>query len=70
MAKVKIEEIVDHLSSEMRKALVEAVRAATDLEVIDDRALFREFKGQSGAGATLGRKYRIPASTQNESPLC
>ena len=44
MAQLKIEDVVDHLSSEMRRALVDAVRAqAPDLR-LDEYQLFRDFK--------------------------
>ncbi len=44
MARVKIEEIVDHLSSEMRRALEEAVRAQLPGAKFDSYQLFRDFK--------------------------
>lgn len=44
MAKVKIEEIVDHLSSEMRRALAETFATVAPGVQVDDRELFREFK--------------------------
>jgi len=43
MARVKIEEIVDHLSSEMRNALVEAVTQVAPEVRIDAHALHRAF---------------------------
>ena len=44
MAKIKIEEVIDHLSSEMRRALADAIsRVLPDVDY-DDRELFREFR--------------------------
>jgi len=48
MAQVKIEEIVDHLSSEMRKALTIAVNNAIPNAEFDERELFREFRRAVG----------------------
>lgn len=44
MAKVKMEEIVDHLSREMRRALSDAVREVSPNSNIDEYELFRAFK--------------------------
>lgn len=44
MAKVKIEEIVDHLSYEMRNALAEAVREHLPNATFDEDTLFQAFK--------------------------
>jgi hypothetical protein len=44
MAKIKIEDIVDHLSSEFRKALVEALDRVVPDADYDERELFRQFK--------------------------
>jgi len=44
MARVKIEEIVDHLSSEMRRALEEAVNECARDADVDAYDLFRAFK--------------------------
>ena len=44
VAKVKIEEIVDHLSYEMRNALAEAVLEHLPNVTLDEDALFRTFK--------------------------
>ena len=44
MARVKIEEIIDHLSTEMRKALADAVNRTMPNPEFDERTLFREFK--------------------------
>ena len=43
MARVKIEEIIDHLSSELRKALEEAVRKEIPDAEFNQRQLFRQF---------------------------
>ena len=53
MAKVKMEDIVDHLSSEMRKALASAVRSEIPDADFDERQLFRKFK------RAVGRKCMI-----------
>ena len=53
MAKVKIEEIIDDLSSEIKKALDEAVRRTIPGAVFDRNSLFREFK------RAVGRKCRV-----------
>lgn len=48
MARVKIEDIVDHLSSDIRRALRDALgRTAPECEV-DSRQLFRAFKRAIG----------------------
>ncbi|BBQ13553.1 hypothetical protein WP1W18C01_39130 [Stenotrophomonas maltophilia] len=44
MAQVQMDEIVDHLSSEMRKALADAVREVAPEAKIDSYQLFRAFK--------------------------
>lgn len=44
MARVKIEEIVDHLSSEMRRALEDAVSEVIGDAAYDSYELFRAFK--------------------------
>ena len=48
MAKVKIEEVIDHLSSEMRRALEEAVREVLRDAHIDSHELFRAFRRAVG----------------------
>jgi hypothetical protein len=48
MARVKIEEIVDHLSSEMSRALEDAVDRTFPNEQFDRNALFREFRRAVG----------------------
>jgi hypothetical protein len=49
MARVKIEEVVDHLSSEMRKALEDAARETVqDDGSFDPDDLFRAFKRAVG----------------------
>ncbi len=48
MARVRIEEVINHLSSEMRGALKQAVqRTMPDVE-FDSNRLFREFKRAVG----------------------
>lgn len=44
MAKIKIEEVIDHLSSEMRKALKDAISEVAPNTNIDEHELFRAFK--------------------------
>ena len=44
MARVKIEEIVGHLSTELRKALDEAVRKEIPDADFNPQQLFREFR--------------------------
>jgi hypothetical protein len=48
MARVKIEEIVDHLSTEMRKALSIAVNNSIPDADFDERQLFRDFRRAVG----------------------
>ena len=43
MARVKIEEVVDHLSTEMRRALGDTVREVLPNANVDEHALFRAF---------------------------
>jgi hypothetical protein len=44
MARVQIEEVVDHLSSEMRRALEDAVRECAPNASFDPHELFRAFR--------------------------
>lgn len=44
MARVKIEEVIDHLSSEMRRALEDAVRETIPNVQVDAHELFRSFR--------------------------
>jgi len=44
MAKVKMEEIVEHLSSEMRRALSDAMKEVSPNSNFDEYELFRAFK--------------------------
>ena len=48
MARVNIEEIVDHLSSEMRRALEETVKTVMPGVDFDAHKLFREFRRNVG----------------------
>lgn len=48
MARIKIEAVVDHLDSEMRKALAAAVTRVIPDANFDSRQLFREFKRAVG----------------------
>jgi hypothetical protein len=53
MARVKVQEIVDHLSSEMRRALSAAVREIEPEVEIDEHALFRAFRRAVGRKCAL-----------------
>lgn len=44
MARVKIEDVVDHLSSEFRRALEEVFQNHAPGTAIDSRAVFRDFR--------------------------
>ena len=44
MARVKIEEVIDHLSTEMRKSLRDSVNKVIPEVTFDERELFRQFK--------------------------
>jgi hypothetical protein len=48
MARVNIEQIVDHLSSEMRRALEAAVRTNIPQATFEPLELFREFRREVG----------------------
>jgi len=48
MAQVNIEQIIDQLSSEMRKALVATIREHAPTCLVNDHALFRAFRRQVG----------------------
>ena len=48
MAHVKIEDIVDHLSTEMRRALEDAVKSVAPNAHFDAHQLFREFRRAVG----------------------
>ena len=49
MARVKIEDIVDHLSSDMKRALERAVERTCPDVAFDRNQLFREFRRAVGA---------------------
>ncbi len=44
MARVKIEGVVDHLSTEMKRALADAVRKTIEDAEFDEGALYRAFR--------------------------
>lgn len=44
MTKIKIEEVVDYLGSEMRKAIEDAVYSSVPDAVFDGHILFQKFK--------------------------
>jgi hypothetical protein len=48
MARVKIEEVIDHLSSEMRRTLEETVKTVVPSAHFDAHDLFREFRRNVG----------------------
>lgn len=48
MARVKIEDIVDHLSSDMRRALTAAIEQHAPDADLDTAAIFRSFKRAVG----------------------
>lgn len=48
MAYVKVEEVIDHLSSEMRRALQDAVNQVAPDANFDVYGLFREFRRAVG----------------------
>ena len=50
MARIKIEQVIDSLSSEMKKALKESVEKVLPGANVDSSALFKEFR------RTVGRK--------------
>lgn len=60
MAKIKVEDIVDHLDSEFRKALEEAVNHVIPDATFDPYELFREFK------RTIYRKCSIWESVPDQ----
>jgi len=49
MAKINIEEVIDHLSSQMRKAIEDAVYSSVPDAAFDGRVLFYEFKRAVGS---------------------
>lgn len=48
MAKVKIEDIVDHLDTDLRKALAETIKQHFPNQPFSDRDVFRTFKRMVG----------------------
>jgi hypothetical protein len=58
MARVKIEEIIDHLSSDMRRALEDAVSSVAPQSQIDSHQLYREFL--RGVRRRCGTWERVP----------
>lgn len=48
MAQVNIEEIIDHLSSDIRRALEDAVKKSIPGANIDSHQLFRDFRRAVG----------------------
>ena len=48
MAKIKIEDIVDHLDSDIRRALEDAVREVSPNATFDSYELFRAFRRAVG----------------------
>ncbi|KNY30163.1 hypothetical protein [Pseudobacteroides cellulosolvens] len=58
MGRVNIEKVIDHLNSDIRKALRDAVEEVTELENFDEYELFRTFK----------RKVRSKCNTWENVP--
>ncbi len=58
MARVKIEDIVDHLSTEMRRALDSAIREVAPDSEIDRYALYRAFR--RGVSRTCSTWENVP----------
>jgi hypothetical protein len=58
MARIKIEEVLDHLSVEMRKALEDAARNVMPNEQFDSRAFFEPSCAASAGNATPGSEFR------------
>lgn len=48
MAEIQVEEVIDHLSSEMRRALEDAAREVIPNAHVDSHALFRAFRRAVG----------------------
>jgi hypothetical protein len=44
MAKIKIEEVIDHLDTDVRRALADAVKETIPSANFDEYSLFRAFK--------------------------
>ena len=44
LARIKVEDIIDHLSSEIRQSLRESVNDVIPNATFDERELFRQFK--------------------------
>ena len=58
MARVKIEQVVGHLSTELRKALAQAVEEAIPDAEFDEHELFRAF--QRAVGRRCSTWERVP----------
>jgi hypothetical protein len=58
MAKVKIEEIVDHLSSEMRSALRAALNEVAPTAHVDEHAFYQHSDELSAENAEFGSVYQ------------
>lgn len=67
MAQVQIEGIVDHLSSEMRRALDAAVSETLPGAHFDAHALFRAFRRVAQAAQAAKKKYE-PFTEANSAP--
>jgi hypothetical protein len=67
MAQIKIEEVVEHLSYEMKRALEEAVLATVEDAEFNREALFRNFVRAVGHKCSPGRKCRTNMSRNEES---
>lgn len=58
MARVRVEDIVDHLSSDMRRALGDAVREVMPGANVDEYNLYRAFR--RAVGRKCGLWSRVP----------
>ncbi|MGC2062007.1 MAG: hypothetical protein WA610_03450 [Thermodesulfovibrionales bacterium] len=58
MTRINIEEVVDHLDIQMRKAMEDAVYSTVPDAAFDGHSLFREFK--RAVGSECGTWVEIP----------
>ena len=66
MARVKIEGIIDHLDTEIQRALEETVRAVVHPADFDAHELFREFKRNVGRRCSTWE--RVPDKYVEKEP--
>ena len=60
MARVQMEEIVEHLRTEMRRALEDAVKQATPGAQFDSHDLYREFRRAVGRRCNMWEEVPDP----------